>query len=184
MKKIIISYFIITLSLLSFSCDKYEMPYTPGVYADKKSLNEYKILWNNSNTKNYSYTYILESYPPFHIVADVTIRDGEVAFTLKEYNKKTDEEITDSDKTHFENSINNKANLLIENIYTFIEDSIELASNSYNQKKDCYYANFTFNFSDTVPFISYYKQESMIMLEDLDGNFGYKEIKIENFEIQ
>ncbi len=185
MKNISFLCMVTVMPLLFFSCkDKYEMPHTPGVYVDKESLNNSETLWNNSDIKNYSYTYTLKSYPPFDVVADVTVTDGEVSFILKEYNEKIGEDITDNDKIHFENSIDSKENLKIENIYICINDSIEFAFDSYNQKKDCYYANFTFNFIAEAPFISYCKREIMIMLEDLDGNSGYKEIKIENFEIQ
>ena len=184
MKNIIILVLIFTLALLVVSCeDKYEMPYNPGVNVDVESFNKHKELWNNSDVKNYSYTYKWKaSYSPTAcIIADVKVTDGKVDYVLKQLELHKESEITEDDKSYFEISIGSKENLLIENLYNEMQSDIESNYQSYSENPDCYYANFTFDFSDNLPFILRYKNESGLMKEDLGGGFGYIEIKIENF---
>ena len=184
MKNIIILVLIFTLALLVCSCeDKYEMPYNPGVNVDEQAFNKHKELWNNSGVKNYSYTYKWTgSYSPTAcIIADVKVTDGKVDYVLKQLELHKESEITEDDKSYFEISIGSKENLLIENLYNEMQSDIESNYQSYRENPDCYYANFTFDFSDSLPFILSYKSESCLMKQYLVGNYGCVEIKIENF---
>ena len=183
MKKSILSYLCLIISIFSFSCkEPYKMQYTPGVTVDEEAFNEHKTLWENSGIKNYSYTYTLNMYPPYKVIADVTVINGEVSYVLKECNQYKEEEISEVEKEYFENMLEGKDNLLIENVYETIQLNIERVKERYAKNSDCYYGNFIFDFIDEAPFISYYKSESCMMKPLLGGNYGYIEIKIENFK--
>ena len=183
MKKYVFFCVFIITAVLCFSCkEPYKMPYTPGVTVDEEAFNEHKTLWENCGIKNYSYTYILDRYPPYKVIADVTVINGEVSYVLKEYNKYKGEEISEEEKEYFEDMLGGKDNLLIENVYNEIQSDIERVKERYAKNSDCYYGNFIFDFLEEAQFISYCKFEACMMVEDLVGNYGYTEIKIENFK--
>ena len=180
--------FLSILLIAVFSCiscqnkDEYVMLHTPGVTVDEEAFNEHKSLWENCGIKNYSYTYILDRYPPCKVIADVTVINGEVSYVIKEYNKYKEEEISEAKKEYFENMLEGKDNLLIENVYETIQLNIERVKERYAKNSDCYYGNFIFDFIDEAPFISNYFYETCLMKPLLGGNGGYTEIKIENFK--
>ena len=184
MKKNIIILLVFALALLVFSCeDKYEMPFSPGVIVNEEAFIKHKEHWDNCGLKNYSYTYKWKaSYSPTaRVVADVTVLDGKVSYVLKQFEIYSENEITEDIKSYFESFIGNKDSLLLENLYKEMQFDMSDAYQSYNENPDCYYANFTFDFSDNTPFILSYKNESYLMKEYLGGNYGCIEIEIENF---
>ena len=151
---------------------------------DKEGFNTQKELWHNSGIANYSYTFSLDCYPPYKAIADVTVIENTIEYTLRESENEEESMITEQDKFYFEQNMKGiLENLRIEKVYESIENSKESAYESYEKRPDCYYANFTFEFINTAPFISYYKNEFLLMEEGLVGNGGIIEFKIENFEV-
>ena len=133
MKKYVVFCVLIITAVLCFSCkEPYKMPHTPGDTVDEEAFNEHKTLWENCEIKNYSYTYILDRYPPCKVIADVTVINGEVSYVLKECNQYKDEEISEEEKEYFENMLGGKDNLLIENIYKTIQTDIEITKEEYD----------------------------------------------------
>ncbi|MCH5294766.1 MAG: hypothetical protein J1F14_02550 [Treponema sp.] len=181
--------FVFILCILfvwAVSCvgEKYLRPYTPGVYCDEEAFNDHKNLWDGSSVKNYTYTLCYDSFPPQNYTVAVTVSDGSVSeWVLKKYSGK--EEITEEEKKEFESFLeDNKDFLLIESVYELFSACISEAYNKYTEYSDCYYSSFDFSFSEEVPFISYCKNTSLLMKEDVDGNGGYVEIQIKDFKPQ
>lgn len=193
----ILGFLFVMLSV--FSCkkdtDSYKRPYESGVYVDKESLESHKKLWEESGIKNYTYTYSYGLYMgklPSHCyrnyLIDVDVRNDEVIqYVLKEYDGNTEENVTAETWTDYQKTISDydfksENDFLIENIYSRIENSINDSFEEYKKDSECYYNEIEFIFSEEKPFLLSFSSYNLIMQEDLNGNSGYVEIKIENFK--
>ena len=191
MKKSILNYLCLIISIFSFSCkEPYKMQYTPGVTVDEEAFNEHKTLWENCEIKNYSYTYSYDnsSYPNNDCVIDVVVEnDVVIEYVIKSYMGKSSSEMTEEEWVewidYLQYQLDNSTDFLrIDAIYDYIDRDILDARHSYSRYPDCYYANISAEYLEEFPFISYYKGKFLIMQEDLVGNGATIEIKIENFK--
>ncbi len=197
MKKFLVDIVLIILVSMNFICcdnDTYKMPYKPGVYVDEEKFSQQKELWEKNSVNNYSYTYIenysfsnKEQEPIYNYVAEVSVKNGIISeVTLKEFNKQKQEDLPEAQwKSYTEDFFNNYKEIdvfLIENIYQKISDSIRNAYTEYQKTSKKYYAEINFDFSNKLPFLLIYNSYVVIMDENLDGNSGKIEIKIENFK--
>ena len=190
MKKILTLLMIFPLFLLLFSCNKYKMPYEPGVTIEgEEKFYEYKTKWNNENLSNYTFTFTKKHslYPPDNYVIEVTAENGKVTnCELKEYISQSKEDASSEEwaenEERFSSSHSNLDQFLIDNIYSTFDRLIKEDYESLKKHPDCYYANFSFTFSEEVPFILSYEGMSLLMIEDLVGSGADVEFQISNFE--
>ena len=187
----ILGFLFVMLSV--FSCkkdtDSYKMPYEPGITIDKESFLKHKELWDTTSIQNYSYTYSFynSSLPCDTCVIDVVITNGIVSkYDVKEFNKMPVSEIPESELIAYEGLLwrieQSQDFLLINNIYSTINEAINNSFEEIKEYPDCYYANYSFEFSDTKPFMSRCFYTVSIMQEQLVGNGAEIEFKIENFK--
>ncbi len=190
MKKFLIDLLLIILVSMNFICcdnDTYKMPYKPGVTVDKENFLEHKELWLNSTISDYSYTYSFynSSYPLQNCVIDVLVKDNTVeSYEIKEFNKTP---ITEQTKPEGYDSFLEELNestdfLLIDNIYSNLEETIDYSINKGKEYPECFYSDYKFDYLDQRPFFLKVLYTNLIMQEDLDGNGATVEIKIENFK--
>ena len=165
------------------------MPYEPGITIDQESFLKHKELWDTTSIQNYSYTYSYHrsSYPCDNCVIDVTITNGIVSeYDVKEFDNMLVSEIPESELNAYEGLLwrieQSQDFLLIDNIYSRINETINNSFEKIKEYPDCYYANYSFEFSDTKPFMSRCFYTISIMQEQLVGNGAEIEIKIENFK--
>ena len=192
MKKILtllITMFLI-LPLLSCDKDKYVMPYKPGVtIEEEEKFYEYKTKWDEANLSNYTFTFTKKHslYPPDNYVIEVTAENGKVTnCELKEYISQSKEDASSEEwaenEERFSSSHSNLDQFLIDNIYSTFDRLIKEDYESLKKHPDCYYANFSFTFSEEVPFILSYEGRYLLMIKDADGNGAELKFQISNFE--
>lgn len=187
---ILLSLLIVMLALASCKkdSDTYKMPYEPGVTVDNEGFLSHKKLWDTAAVKNYSYTYFFHNrnYPSENCKIDVTVKDGKVnEYKILEFDKMPVAEIPESEEgayKEFCDSVERSNDfLLIDEIYSSINKTIENSIKKFEEYPDCYYADYSFDFSEEAPFLSRCFYKVLLMQEDLVGNGATIEIKIENF---
>ena len=189
MKKLLFI-FISTLSVFFlFSCT-YKMPYKPGVTIEgEDTFYKNKKQWENDNIENYSFTFtrIHSSYPSANYTVDITVKDGKVEnCDLKEYRRKAKESLSSEEWTkeedNFYGSHSDLEQFSIDSIFESFDSRIRNAYKSFSEYPDCYYANYSFTFSDEEPYVLSCKGESVLMIEDAVGNGARIKMQISNFK--
>lgn len=189
MKKLL---FIIisTVSVFSlFSCT-YKMPYEPGVTIEgEDTFYKNKKQWENDNIENYSFTFTrTHSSDPFlNYIIDITVKDGNVEnCDLKEYKRKAKESLSSKEWTKEENNFyRNHSDLeqfSIDNIFESFDSRIRNVYKSFSKHPDCYYANYSFTFSEEEPYVLSYEGTYLLMIEFTGGNGADIKMQISNFK--
>ena len=132
MKKAVAIVPIIFSILFFLSCGPdffYKMPHEPGLFVDKESFEEHKLLWEEAGIEDYSYTYSYDNdgYPKENYVVDVVVSGGKVeSFILKEYcgeslADKSMNEWESEAKQFYENTERDSSFLLIDKVFEMID---------------------------------------------------------------
>lgn len=189
MKKIFMILGILSLILPLFSC--YRMPYEPGVTIEgEETFYTNKKLWEKSKIEKYSFTYSYKCtyVPQTNYVVDVTVDGEDVSYEVKEYMNVSEENSTSETWEEYKIKCkdfitrNKFDNFSLNDIYSDIKQNIEAEYESLKKHPDCYYANFSFTFSEEAPFILSYEGCYSLMIKDACGNGAELKFQISNFE--
>ena len=165
------------------------MPHEPGLFVDKESFEEHKLLWEEAGIEDYSYTYSYDNdgYPKENYVVDVVVSGGKVeSFILKEYcgeslADKSMNEWESEAKQFYENTERDSSFLLIDKVFEMIDSSIKSSERMIVKYPKSYYSKFVFDFSDKGPFLNTYIEDSAFMSPTSGGGGGCLVLKMENF---